>query len=132
MKTMQGASWRAFLNRERTRLAPTPTKTSINSEPDVVKKGTPPPPAIALPAGFFLYLDRPRARHAGTHALVFFTVFQECHNINKFFTTFIDPRNIFEGSVWNITFRVFLANASHRAAVEPKHGESQQAPSLPR
>ena len=45
---MQGAFSLAFLNKSRTRDAPTPTNISTNSEPDTEKKGTPASPAIAL------------------------------------------------------------------------------------
>mmetsp|Transcript_11542 Transcript_11542/g.27399 ORF Transcript_11542/g.27399 Transcript_11542/m.27399 type:complete len:226 (-) Transcript_11542:597-1274(-) len=52
-KTMQGAfSW-AFLKRSRTRLAPTPTNISTNSEPEMEKKGTPASPAIAFARSVF-------------------------------------------------------------------------------
>mmetsp|Transcript_8984 Transcript_8984/g.26915 ORF Transcript_8984/g.26915 Transcript_8984/m.26915 type:complete len:276 (+) Transcript_8984:2151-2978(+) len=46
--TMQGAFSLAFLNRSRTREAPTPTNISTNSEPLMEKNGTPASPAIAL------------------------------------------------------------------------------------
>ena len=48
MKTMQGAFFLACSNMSRTRLAPTPTKSSTNSEPEMEKKGTPASPAMAL------------------------------------------------------------------------------------
>jgi hypothetical protein len=48
MKMTQGAFSRACLNRSRTRLAPTPTKSSTKSEPLIEKKGTWASPAIAL------------------------------------------------------------------------------------
>ena len=44
----QGAFSLAFLNKSRTRDAPTPTNISTNSEPEMLKKGTPASPAIAL------------------------------------------------------------------------------------
>ena len=45
---MQG-EWRlAWSNRSRTRLAPTPTNISTNSEPEIEKKGTPASPETAL------------------------------------------------------------------------------------
>lgn len=47
MKRMQGAALRAFWNMSRTRLAPTPTNTSMNSVPAAEKNGTPASPAIA-------------------------------------------------------------------------------------
>mmetsp|Transcript_12697 Transcript_12697/g.33752 ORF Transcript_12697/g.33752 Transcript_12697/m.33752 type:complete len:278 (-) Transcript_12697:332-1165(-) len=46
--TMHGAFSFAFLKRSRTRDAPTPTNISTNSEPEMLKKGTPASPAIAL------------------------------------------------------------------------------------
>ena len=45
--TMQGALRLACSNRSRTRLAPTPTNISTNSEPEMLKKGTPASPATA-------------------------------------------------------------------------------------
>ena len=47
MKMMQGAEARACSNRSRTRAAPTPTNISTNSEPVMLKNGTPASPAIA-------------------------------------------------------------------------------------
>ena len=46
-KTMQGALRLAWSNRSRTRLAPTPTNISTNSEPEIEKNGTPASPATA-------------------------------------------------------------------------------------
>ena len=47
MNTMQGAFFFACSNRSRTRLAPTPTNISTNSEPLMLKNGTPASPATA-------------------------------------------------------------------------------------
>ena len=47
MKMTQGASFLAASNRSRTRDAPTPTNISTNSEPPMLKKGTPASPATA-------------------------------------------------------------------------------------
>ena len=46
--TMHGELRLAWSNRSRTRLAPTPTNISTNSEPDMAKKGTPASPDTAL------------------------------------------------------------------------------------
>lgn len=46
--TRHGAFSFAFLKRSLTRLAPTPTNISTNSEPEMEKKGTPASPAMAL------------------------------------------------------------------------------------
>ena len=48
MKMMQGELRLACSNRSRTRLAPTPTNISTNSEPEMEKKGTPASPEMAL------------------------------------------------------------------------------------
>ena len=48
MKIKQGLFSLARLNRSRTRLAPTPTNISTNSDPEREKKGTPASPAIAF------------------------------------------------------------------------------------
>ena len=47
IKIMAGAMLRAWLNRARTRAAPTPTNISTNSEPLMDRKGTPAWPATA-------------------------------------------------------------------------------------
>ncbi len=44
---MQGLFFLAWSNRSRTRLAPTPTNISTNSEPLILKNGTPASPATA-------------------------------------------------------------------------------------
>ena len=46
-KTMHGLLRFAWSNRSRTRLAPTPTNISTNSEPEMLKNGTPASPATA-------------------------------------------------------------------------------------
>ncbi len=48
MNTIQGALALACSKRSRTRDAPTPTNISTNSEPEILKKGTPASPATAL------------------------------------------------------------------------------------
>ena len=48
MNTIQGACLFASSNKSRTLDAPTPTNISTKSEPDMLKKGTPASPAIAL------------------------------------------------------------------------------------
>ncbi len=45
---IDGAFFLAFSNKSRTRLAPTPTNISTNSEPEIEKNGTPASPATAL------------------------------------------------------------------------------------
>ena len=47
MKIIEGAFFFAFSKRSRTRLAPTPTNISTNSEPDKLKNATPASPATA-------------------------------------------------------------------------------------
>ena len=51
--TMQGEFFLAWSKRSRTRLAPTPTNISTNSEPLMLKKGTPASPATALLSSVF-------------------------------------------------------------------------------
>ncbi len=48
IKMMQGEFFLACSKRSRTRLAPTPTNISTNSEPEMLKKGTPASPETAL------------------------------------------------------------------------------------
>jgi len=53
MKMMQGLFFFAWSNRSRTRLAPTPTNISTNSEPLMEKKGTPASPETAFASNVF-------------------------------------------------------------------------------
>ena len=48
MKMIEGARFFASSNMLRTREAPTPTKTSMNSDAEIEKNGTPASPASAL------------------------------------------------------------------------------------
>ena len=48
MKIMQGAFFFACSNKSLTLAAPAPTKSSTNSEPEMMKKGTSASPATAL------------------------------------------------------------------------------------
>ena len=48
IKIIQGDCFLACSNKSRTREEPTPTKSSTNSEPEILKKGTPASPATAL------------------------------------------------------------------------------------
>ena len=47
-KMIAGATFLAFVNRSRTRDAPTPTNISTNSDAEMWKKGTPASPATAF------------------------------------------------------------------------------------
>ena len=53
MKIIAGAFFFAFSNKSRTRLAPTPTNISTNSEPEILKNGTPASPATAFASKVF-------------------------------------------------------------------------------
>lgn len=50
---IEGAFYRAFLNKSRTLEAPTPTNISTKSEPEIVRKGTLASPATALASNVF-------------------------------------------------------------------------------
>ena len=63
MKTMHGALDLAFSNRSRTRDAPTPTKSSTNSDAAHEKKGTPASPATALARSVFPVPGGPTSKH---------------------------------------------------------------------
>mmetsp|Transcript_9561 Transcript_9561/g.38733 ORF Transcript_9561/g.38733 Transcript_9561/m.38733 type:complete len:314 (+) Transcript_9561:797-1738(+) len=63
MKTMHGALDLAFSKRSRTRDAPTPTKSSTNSEAAQEKKGTPASPATALARRVLPVPGGPTRRH---------------------------------------------------------------------
>ena len=53
MNIIHGEFSFAFLNKSLTREAPTPTNISTNSDPEILKKGTPASPAIALANNVF-------------------------------------------------------------------------------
>ena len=53
MKMIAGAASLAWLNRSRTRLAPTPTMASMNSDAESEKNGTPASPATARARSVF-------------------------------------------------------------------------------
>ena len=53
MNIIQGDFSLAFSNKSLTRLAPTPTKSSTNSEAAIEIKGTPDSPAIAFASNVF-------------------------------------------------------------------------------
>lgn len=75
MKMMLGAWLRACENRSLTRAGPTPTNISMKSEPDMLRKGTPASPAVALASSVFPAAQplipckqgRQRARHSEVH-----------------------------------------------------------------
>ena len=58
-----GSDCFGFSNRSRTRLAPTPTNISTNSEPEIWKKGTPASPATAVPVSVLPVPGGPTIRH---------------------------------------------------------------------
>mmetsp|Transcript_2650 Transcript_2650/g.4515 ORF Transcript_2650/g.4515 Transcript_2650/m.4515 type:complete len:357 (+) Transcript_2650:1045-2115(+) len=60
--TRQGAFSLAFLNKSRTREAPTPTNISTNSDPEIEKKGTPASPAMAFASRVFPVPGGPTSR----------------------------------------------------------------------
>ena len=62
MKMIAGATFFASLKRSRTRLAPTPTTISMNSEADIEKKGTLASPATALASRVFPVPGGPESR----------------------------------------------------------------------
>lgn len=59
---MQGAFFLAFLNRSRTRAAPNPPIISMNSEPFIVKNGTPASVATAFANNVFPQPGGPNKR----------------------------------------------------------------------
>ena len=71
MKMMQGADFLACSNKSLTREAPTPAKTSTNSEAEMLKKGTPASPATALANRVF---PVPGICSHGSHGFISFTL----------------------------------------------------------
>ena len=67
-KTMHGELRLAWSNRSRTRLAPTPTNISTNSEPEMLKNGTPASPATARAMSVLPVPGGPDEQHAARDA----------------------------------------------------------------
>ncbi len=61
-KTIHGECFFAWSNKSRTRLAPTPTNISTNSEPEIEKKGTPASPETALAIRVFPVPGEPTSK----------------------------------------------------------------------
>ena len=62
IKMIHGAFWSAWLNKSLTRAAPTPTNISTNSEPLILKNGTPASPATAFARSVFPVPGAPTRR----------------------------------------------------------------------
>ena len=98
--TMQGEFFLAWSNRSRTRLAPTPTNISTNSEPEIEKKGTPASPATALLRRVLPVPGGPTSRHAlgdaraEGHELL--GVLQELDDLGQLLFGLLDPGDVGE------------------------------------
>ena len=101
MKMMQGAVLRACSKRSRTRAAPTPTNISTNSEPEIVKNGTPASPATARASSVLPVPGGPTRRMPfGARApepAIGFRIVQESDDLLQLELRFIDPGDILKG-----------------------------------
>ena len=103
MKISAGACLRASSNILRTRLAPTPTKTSMNSDPDVEKKGTSASPAKARASRVLPVPGGPMSSTpcgtSGTELLKAIRISQELDKFRDLAFGLILTRHIGEGGI---------------------------------
>ena len=134
---MQGLLRLAWSNRSRTRLAPTPTNISTNSEPEMLKKGTPASPATArassvLPVPGGPTSSTPRGMRAPSE-LNFSGYFEELDDFLELRLGLVDAGDVVEGDdrlVAQEHARAALAEA-HRLVVGAlrlaEHEEQERA-----
>ncbi len=132
MKMMHGALAAAWENRSRTRAAPTPTNISTNSEPEMLKKGTPASPATALASSVLPVPGRAdqedAARDAAAEVLEAPRGLQEVHDLLQLLLGLVDARHVVERDPLGARVRhelgLALPDAEHtRAAGAHAHHE---------
>src|SRR5215471_3298802 len=96
---MHGALLLPLAKRSRTRLAPTPTNISTNSEPEILKNGTPASPATARARSVLPVPGvRPTPRRAESvrPARPTFGFLQKLNDLAQVLEWFIDARDVTE------------------------------------
>src|SRR5439155_694320 len=98
MKMIAGAACFAWLKRSRTRLAPTPTIASMNSDAEIEKNGTSASPATARAssAGARRSGQEHALRDGSAHAQVAVRVAQEVDHLDQLLLGLVDPRHVAE------------------------------------
>ena len=100
MKTIAGASFLACSNRSRTRLAPTPTIISMNSEADIEKNGTSASPGDRLGQQRLTGTGRTGQQHAARHHRaerpVAVGVLEEVDDLRELLGRLVDPGDVGE------------------------------------
>ena len=98
--TMHGLLRFAWSNRSRTRLAPTPTNISTNSEPEMLKNGTPASPATARAMRVLPVPGGPDEQHAARDAraerVELLGVLEELHDLLELRLRLVDPGDVGE------------------------------------
>src|SRR5664279_4799706 len=128
MNTMHGAYCFACANRSLTRLAPTPTNISTNSEPDTLKNGTLASPEIARASSVFPQPGRSDQQRAlgdlGAHCGELFRVLEVVDEFACLFLGLIQARNILERYAWAIVHEqlgLALAESEHLVVLSSLH-----------
>ena len=129
MKMIAGATFRASANSSRTRLAPTPTIISMNSEALALKKGTFASPAVARASSVLPVPGAPDQQHAlgraGAEAPILFRILQEVDDLVDLRLHLVDAGDIVERDADRLGIDALLLAAAssppNRALLAPEH-----------
>ena len=130
MKMIAGATLRASANSSRTRLAPTPTIISMNSEALALKNGTFASPAVARASSVLPVPGRPGQQHAlrraGAETAILLGVLQEVDDLVDLGLDFVDAGDVVERDPDRLGIDALLLAAAeqaaaHRALLAPEH-----------
>ena len=95
---MHGAFCFACSNRSRTRLAPTPTNISTNSDAEMLKNGTPASPATARASSVLPVPGGPTSStplgECAPRERNFSGMLEELHDFGELFLRFVDSRHV--------------------------------------
>ena len=123
MKMIAGATFRASEKSSRTRLAPTPTIISMNSEALALKNGTFASPAVARASKRLAGPRSPGQQHAfrsaGAETTIFFRIFQEVDDLVDFRLDFVDTGDIVKRDADRLGIDALLLAAAQQAAHRP-------------
>ena len=138
MKTIDGSAALACTNRSRTRLAPTPTNISTNSDPLMLKKGTPASPATARPSSVLPVPGGPTSKHparnSGADLEVLAGVAQEVDDLREIRLRFVGPGHIRKRdlrSIFRVAARLVTSEPEHACLATgglPAHPDKQRPP----
>ena len=130
MKMIAGATLRASANSSRTRLAPTPTIISMNSEALALKNGTLASPAVARASSVLPVPGAPGEQHAlrraRAEAAVLLRVLQEVDDLVDLGLDLVDAGDVVERDAHRLGIDALLRaaaeqSAAHRALLALEH-----------